>query len=50
VNRSSGCPAKARLHAWRHERFWQSVDTLRDKRLLNDIWNSDKALWKLWRD
>jgi glucose-1-phosphate cytidylyltransferase len=36
------------LHAWRHEGFWQSLDTLRDKKLLNDLWDSGKAPWKLW--
>jgi glucose-1-phosphate cytidylyltransferase len=38
------------LHAWRHDGFWQAVDTLRDKQLVNDIWDSGKAPWKLWRD
>jgi glucose-1-phosphate cytidylyltransferase len=41
---------EGQLHAWRHDGFWQAVDTLRGKRLLNDIRNSGKAPWKLWRD
>jgi glucose-1-phosphate cytidylyltransferase len=41
---------EGQLHAWRHHGFWQSLDTLRDMQLLNDIWNSGKAPWKLWRD
>jgi glucose-1-phosphate cytidylyltransferase len=36
------------LAAFRHEGFWQPMDTLREKRLLNDLWNSDRAPWKVW--
>lgn len=38
------------LHAWCHSGFWQSLDTLRDKQLLNDLWESGKPPWKLWDD
>lgn len=38
------------LHAWRHDGFWQSVDTLRDKQLLAELWESGKPPWKLWDD
>jgi glucose-1-phosphate cytidylyltransferase len=41
---------EGQLHAWRHDGFWQSLDTLRDKQLLNDIWNGGAAPWKSWRD
>ena len=34
------------LCAYKHEGFWQCMDTLRDKRLLEDIWNSGKAPWR----
>jgi glucose-1-phosphate cytidylyltransferase len=36
------------LAAYRHPGFWQCMDTLRDKRLLNDLWQSGHAPWKLW--
>jgi glucose-1-phosphate cytidylyltransferase len=36
------------LIAYRHERFWQCMDTLRDKRLLDSLWASGKAPWKVW--
>jgi glucose-1-phosphate cytidylyltransferase len=37
------------LRAFRHEGFWQPMDTLRDKNHLEDLWRSGKAPWKLWR-
>ncbi len=41
--------AKAdQLKAYRHEGFWQCMDTLRDKKLLAELWNSGKAPWKVW--
>ncbi|MBN1985398.1 MAG: glucose-1-phosphate cytidylyltransferase [Prolixibacteraceae bacterium] len=36
------------LFAYKHESFWQPMDTLRDKNLLEDLWNSGKAPWKVW--
>jgi len=36
------------LKAFRHEGFWQPMDTLRDKKLLDDLWKAGKAPWKLW--
>ena len=36
------------LMAYRHEGFWQPMDTLREKRLLDDLWNSGQAPWKMW--
>jgi len=36
------------LHAWRHRGFFQPMDTLRDKQLLERLWDSGKAPWKLW--
>ena len=35
------------LAAYRHEGFWQCMDTLRDKRYLEALWNSGKAPWRL---
>jgi glucose-1-phosphate cytidylyltransferase len=36
------------LAAWLHEGFWQPMDTLRDKNILEDLWASGKAPWKTW--
>lgn len=36
------------LLAYKHEGFWQPMDTLRDKIKLNDLWNNGKAPWKIW--
>lgn len=39
---------KNKLSAYKHNGFWQPMDTLRDKHVLEDMWNSGKAPWKLW--
>jgi glucose-1-phosphate cytidylyltransferase len=39
---------EAQLMAYRHEGFWQPMDTLRDKRLLESLWASGEAPWKVW--
>ncbi len=39
---------KSKLSAFRHYDFWQPMDTLRDKNLLEDLWNAGKAPWKIW--
>jgi glucose-1-phosphate cytidylyltransferase len=36
------------LMAFQHQGFWQPMDTLRDKILLEDLWSSGKAPWKVW--
>ena len=36
------------LAVYRHEGFWQCMDTLRDVRLLNSLWESNQAPWKIW--
>ncbi|WP_306591454.1 glucose-1-phosphate cytidylyltransferase [Geothrix sp. 21YS21S-4] len=36
------------LHAFRHEGFWQPMDTLREKHLLETLWESGRAPWKVW--
>lgn len=38
------------LMAYRHESFWQCMDTMREKQLLNEYWSSGKAPWKIWKD
>ena len=37
------------LMAYRHERFWQCMDTVRDKRYLEKLWSEGPAPWKVWR-
>jgi glucose-1-phosphate cytidylyltransferase len=36
------------LRAYRHTGFWDCMDTYKDAVLLNDLWNSGRAPWKLW--
>ena len=36
------------LKAFEHQGFWQPMDTLRDKNLLEELWNSGNAPWKIW--
>jgi glucose-1-phosphate cytidylyltransferase len=38
------------LMAYRHEGFWACMDTLRDKKMLNDLWDAGQADWKVWED
>jgi glucose-1-phosphate cytidylyltransferase len=40
---------KNQLKAYQHHGFWQPMDTLRDKTLLEELWNSGKAPWKVWQ-
>lgn len=37
------------LMAWHHEGFWKPMDTLRDKRDLEALWEAGKAPWKVWK-
>jgi glucose-1-phosphate cytidylyltransferase len=37
------------LMAFRHDGFWQPMDTLRDKRQLEWLWTNGKAPWRVWR-
>jgi glucose-1-phosphate cytidylyltransferase len=36
------------LMAYKHYGFWRPMDTMRDKNILEDLWNSGKAPWKKW--
>ena len=38
------------LSAFFHEGFWQPMDTLRDKVHLEELWDTNQAPWKLWKD
>jgi glucose-1-phosphate cytidylyltransferase len=36
------------LSAYKHHGFWQNMDTLRDKNVLEELWKSGEAPWKIW--
>ncbi|HRX00669.1 MAG TPA: glucose-1-phosphate cytidylyltransferase [Cyclobacteriaceae bacterium] len=38
-----------KMMAYRHSGFWKPMDTLRDNIELNELWDSGKAPWKLWK-
>jgi glucose-1-phosphate cytidylyltransferase len=40
--------ADGQLMAYHHDGFWQCMDTLRDVRLLESLWQSGEAQWKVW--
>ena len=44
----SGLAADGQLAAFEHDGFWQPMDTLRDRRLLEELWASDNPPWKSW--
>ena len=39
---------KGELRAYEHNSFWQPMDTLREKNLLEDLWSKGNAPWKIW--
>lgn len=39
---------EGQLMAYKHPAFWQCMDTIRDKQLLNELWESKKAPWMIW--
>ena len=38
------------LFMYKHDGFWQCMDTQRELDILNDLWKNKKAPWRLWRD
>jgi glucose-1-phosphate cytidylyltransferase len=40
--------AEGNVRAYKHSGFWQPMDTLHDRNLLNDLWNQNAAPWKVW--
>jgi glucose-1-phosphate cytidylyltransferase len=40
--------AEGQLSAYRHDSFWMCMDTLRDVKLLETLWQEGKAPWKVW--
>ena len=43
-----GLAKEGQIHAYLHDGFWQAMDTLREKQLLEDLWLSGNAPWKVW--
>lgn len=39
---------EGQLMAYRHDSFWQCMDTLRDKRQLEQLWDGGRAPWRIW--
>jgi len=42
--------AEGELMAFQHDGFWQCMDTLRDRQLLEELWASDAPPWKTWEN
>ncbi|RJQ38994.1 MAG: glucose-1-phosphate cytidylyltransferase [Dehalococcoidia bacterium] len=42
--------AGGELAVYKHEGFWQCMDTLRDVQLLENLWQNGKAPWKIWQE
>ncbi len=40
---------EGQLFNYRHDGFWKCMDTLRDKKMLNDLWDNGQAKWKTWK-
>jgi len=39
-----------KVNAYKHYGFWRAMDTMTDKRILEDMWLEGKAEWKIWKD
>ena len=42
--------SKGQLVAFKHEGFWQPMDTIREKNYLEDLWLANKAPWRIWSE
>ena len=40
--------SEKQLNCYKHEGFWQPMDTLREKGILNDLYSEGRAPWKIW--
>ncbi|OXM14121.1 glucose-1-phosphate cytidylyltransferase [Paenibacillus herberti] len=38
------------LNVFKHQSFWQPIDTLREKILMDELWKSQRAPWKVWEE
>ncbi len=41
--------ADRQLAVFKHDRFWQCMDTIRDKRYLESLWQTGNAPWRIWK-
>jgi len=41
--------ADGQLMAYRHDGYWQCMDTLRERKLLEQLWDTGEAPWKVWQ-
>lgn len=41
---------EGKLYCYKHEGFWQCMDTMKDRERLEALWNMGQAPWKLWKD
>jgi glucose-1-phosphate cytidylyltransferase len=48
ANALESLAADKQLVAYRHDGFWQCMDTMRDKLLLEHLWKSGQIPWKVW--
>lgn len=39
---------EGQLNAYKHNGYWQCMDTQREKEKLEELWNSGNAPWKVW--
>ena len=39
---------KNKFNAFKHRDFWQCMDTMREKKILNELWKKKRAPWKNW--
>ena len=39
---------QGQMMAFKHDGFWRPMDTLKDKNDLNELWQQNKAPWKIW--
>ena len=39
---------EGQLMGFRHQGFWSCMDTLKEKTMLEEMWNSGQAKWKIW--
>ena len=43
-----GLANEGKLGSYKHNGFWYAMDTVRDKKVLEELWASKKAPWKIW--
>ena len=46
---ASRLTGEGQLASYRHDGFWQAMDTLRDRNQLEELWDSGDAPWRVWK-